>query len=622
MNSVNSKRIERSAQTVLKRAKEDLRDYYRPVVYMDYRVDDDSGFSRIIVGSQENKVSLAIYLKMHNNRIWEYSYRIEVLSLRELDIAEEYSEKIPEMNYHLTYPKTFLKIYEMIQDFIDYLTQGDIIIALRDFLANVDGNYILNGYGLSAGVALEYISPQPVNGFGWGIVIRTQGEVEFRISFPHGYIKFEWKDNNCSDQDFINLATVDYGLWLLRRIGAMLDSSEYSFTDFRPFEYRSIRLALPADGFVFEFQSGETVWISMRHAVADYWKKIIDFDNSGEYGFETELKKFLKILGLFGLKVVYSPMHNAILINHIDLALYPSDWATSQIERIVRESGKFSLDDEFIELGKLVDRPQNWGHCLVCGKKTNNIYFYRGKAFFLCDKHRNALVYPSDYSQNNSQIKYIKNTRNDVPKISLEVETDTMNPRQAKLIDVGFIPTRDSSVGGIEWKSPIVPANRLHYLLKSIANITVQVSENENELLINSGTHIHIDFPPSLLERLRNVIIWKKVFRPLTDYLVMYPSFTVEVFGRMFNHYAQSWTGDRYVWVSPYSSTGKTLEWRLPQWVNEKQFNSLIKIISYLTNYIKQTSDKWGSTWYGLTVRDEFKRAVKAFWHEKIEVPE
>lgn len=176
------------------------------------------------------------------------------------------------------------------------------------------------------------------------------------------------------------------------------------------------------------------------------------------------------------------------------------------------------------------------------------------------------------------------------PILSVEFETSKECPDQYSLVKWGFIPTSDSSIGGIEWKSPIYTSWQTFYAacrwgLEPLADLVGD----------DTGTHIHVNAYNSARTRFGGRL--DDLVGPLQTYLERHCVETIRIWGRYFNHYSirsryrQTRDGRleetdwHHLWVSPYTRY-QTVEWRLPRFIDYRQFYKLARFCVAATKAI------------------------------------
>lgn len=119
---------------------------------------------------------------------------------------------------------------------------------------------------------------------------------------------------------------------------------------------------------------------------------------------------------------------------------------------------------------------------------------------------------------------------------SIELETADRNLESNWLYQYNFLPTRDGSIYGTEWKSPIWRSLRgMAQLFRSI--------EKKCIFDDNCGTHLNIGtYDYQKIDMLRR--FYHSLFVPVSEHLRKRPEETEELFGRYFTHYACAITED------------------------------------------------------------------------------
>ena len=213
--------------------------------------------------------------------------------------------------------------------------------------------------------------------------------------------------------------------------------------------------------------------------------------------------------------------------------------------------------------------------------------------------HVNRYGYLCHYCQHNLDCYSLKNTQErgkptkEFFSCSFEFETscDCYDcPEQMELLRLGFVPTEDGSIGGIEWKSPIyrnqrpfVAALNLIDAL-SLADIVGQ----------DCGTHLHV----GVLQYTTKDVVdshGEDIFGPLTEEMLADRRTTIAFWGRFFTGYANHYRNGRYTWINP-DSRHKTLEYRLLKYRNKKQYLAASRFCFWVTDQLDKaiTADGLG----------------------------
>ena len=161
-----------------------------------------------------------------------------------------------------------------------------------------------------------------------------------------------------------------------------------------------------------------------------------------------------------------------------------------------------------------------------------------------------------------------KNAPINIWGFGVEIETISNSPDQLILLKKGFTPCYDSSVT-IEWKSPIFQSFLgFKGLCKTIETIDVE----------HGGSHVHV----SVVRKDLFKHYYNEIFYPLAEYLNN--SDLTSVWGREENEYSElpGKPYERYSWVNVQTNY-RTLEWRLPKFMNAEQYYNLVKWLVYVT---------------------------------------
>lgn len=198
--------------------------------------------------------------------------------------------------------------------------------------------------------------------------------------------------------------------------------------------------------------------------------------------------------------------------------------------------------------------------CSCCGEESLEVLMASDEDVgYICGK----CLQKKDYHDKN-EIKKGRGKRS----FSIEFETDDKDDlKQYKLIKLGFLPTHDGSIGGIEWKSPIF------YSKKSAKSAIETFEELKGIITKKCGTHIHVGTKIKATIQLFR----EKLFMPLINHMKANSEETEQFWGRYFNGYARASLDnyDRYSAFSTYSKYN-TIEFRLPKFVSKEQFYNVL----------------------------------------------
>ncbi|ABO49392.1 hypothetical protein Dred_0854 [Desulforamulus reducens MI-1] len=177
---------------------------------------------------------------------------------------------------------------------------------------------------------------------------------------------------------------------------------------------------------------------------------------------------------------------------------------------------------------------------------------------------------PKDYNYHSFEVvgNRRKNARSNIWGFGVEIETLSTSPKQLVLLKKGFTPCYDSSVT-LEWKSPIFQS------LVGFKGICKMIEKMDVE---HGGSHVHISVKrKDLFED-----YYKEIFYPLAEYLD--GSAYYRIWGRQDNDYCElpGYPDSRYSWVNVQTKYN-TVEWRLPKFLNAKQYYELVKWLINIT---------------------------------------
>ena len=161
-------------------------------------------------------------------------------------------------------------------------------------------------------------------------------------------------------------------------------------------------------------------------------------------------------------------------------------------------------------------------------------------------------------------------------------------PEQMELLRLGFIPTEDASIAGIEWKSPIYRNQRPFVAaLKLIDRLGL-----EDIVGPDCGTHLHVGV---LYYTIKDVVDshGEDIFGPLTEEMLADRRTTSAFWGRFFTGYADHCRNGRYTWVNPYSRH-KTLEYRLLKYRSKKQYLAASRFCFWVTDQLNKAATAEG----------------------------
>lgn len=245
--------------------------------------------------------------------------------------------------------------------------------------------------------------------------------------------------------------------------------------------------------------------------------------------------------------------------------------------------------------------------CCVCGHVVPEKYIVRpkgAKGVHICTRCARSCW---EYSHANE--KY-RGAATHQPPFSFEFETCEQHEDLLVLYKYGFIPCRDGSIEGREWKSPIYrslrPLKPILPTLERLADLYVDDS---------CGTHIHVE---CLNKNYITPHAWTVIWEPLVYYLRYNHDSTVRFWGRFFNDYAS-----RYVeGQSRYEAFNRrthynTIEFRLAVFKTAKQFEAVIRFARIATRMIDtffdehEPDDNSALVKLGENIRNKYKSFVE-----------
>ena len=234
--------------------------------------------------------------------------------------------------------------------------------------------------------------------------------------------------------------------------------------------------------------------------------------------------------------------------------------------------------------------------CLGCnnlGVEGMGVRRRGGGRAFLCEYHIRGLE--SYYTENNNYQGTPKAHRK---TIGDEFETDYASKyARLEFMLQGYLPTRDGSINGPEFKSSIMHGkNTLKAFLPTIdaliesGDLRINYDYRNGGRPGSCGTHTHIGHLDLLNVHTMGVVrqYFRQLFQPLSDAMLAEPEKVERIFGRPFVDYAEplnrwsSWDGHSNFINLQHDNT---LEWRLPVYRNTAQY-------SYCVDVVEAFSDK------------------------------
>jgi hypothetical protein len=180
---------------------------------------------------------------------------------------------------------------------------------------------------------------------------------------------------------------------------------------------------------------------------------------------------------------------------------------------------------------------------------------------YLCD----SCASPKNYSYANWQTAGRKTKK---PAFSIEFETDKTPSGIFELVKHKYVPTKDSSIGGYEWKSPI------YHDLASFKKVLPILDKYREAVTSACGTHVHVSI--STFSKLAILANWDKVFSDIIDYIKLNKNTARKFWGRYFNDYCSAVDVGHHSAFSP-SEKYDTLEYRLPRFVTTEQYYNVVR---------------------------------------------
>lgn len=204
--------------------------------------------------------------------------------------------------------------------------------------------------------------------------------------------------------------------------------------------------------------------------------------------------------------------------------------------------------------------------CVICGypetTKVDGIYLCQH-----CQK-------PQNYSFANWKTTGRKTKK---PAFSIEFETDKTPSGIFELVKHKYVPTKDASIGGYEWKSPI------YHDLSSFKKVLPILEKYTEAVTSACGTHVHVSI--SIFSKVVLIEHWDKAFNDIIDYIKLNKNTARKFWGRYFNDYCSAIGPGHHSAFSP-SEKYDTLEYRLPRFVTAEQYYTVVKFCREATEII------------------------------------
>ena len=190
---------------------------------------------------------------------------------------------------------------------------------------------------------------------------------------------------------------------------------------------------------------------------------------------------------------------------------------------------------------------------------------------------------------------------------SFEYETSIKAKSLYELKKYNFIGCSDSSIGGLEWKSPIF------YSRKAFHNICKKLNSFARYVGNDCGTHLHVSTPYKVfLQRYQH-----ELFQPILNVMTSDREKTKKFWGRYFGGYCESDINDfsRYNAFNTFSSV-QTLEYRLLKFRNAEQYiraaDFCIDITKFLnTNINPETINEQKARRLGNVIAKKYREVIK-----------
>lgn len=217
-----------------------------------------------------------------------------------------------------------------------------------------------------------------------------------------------------------------------------------------------------------------------------------------------------------------------------------------------------------------------------------------GGRAFLCEYHVRGLE--SYYTENNNWAGKSKAHRK---TFGVEFETDFASKyARLEFMLQGFLPTRDISINGPEFKSPIMNGkNALKAWLPTIdelldsGDLRINWDYRNGGALGSCGTHTHVGHLDLLNVHTMGVVrkYFRELFTPLCLAMLQEPEKVERVFGRNFVDYAEplnrwsSWdTHSTFINLQH----DNTLEWRICVYRNAAQYSHCVDVVEAFSDKV------------------------------------
>lgn len=279
--------------------------------------------------------------------------------------------------------------------------------------------------------------------------------------------------------------------------------------------------------------------------------------------------------GILSVNVYDSTLTNVRAVVH-GAALYMTRCELNRFKLQAVSYGSLSLEDSYYWrcvlptetlLCRCISGKQAKHVCTVCKEVRNDVSKVSSR-FWLCSLCKSN---KQSYSAANDEYK---GKPDSLPCFSFELETaGESGDASYAMLAYGFIATDDGSVD-TEYKSP-------RYLSLAAALPALKRIDTFADDAIDSrcGTHIHVDC------RVKRHVS-PDVFYPLIRYMQAHQQETTRFWGRYFRGYAAAQSGIGHTDAFSLSSRYDTLEYRLPLFVNVKQYLEVIRFVRACTRTI------------------------------------
>lgn len=244
--------------------------------------------------------------------------------------------------------------------------------------------------------------------------------------------------------------------------------------------------------------------------------------------------------------------------------------------------------------------------CNAEGTVKSDSFRRGGRAVYMCRDHAFRLMGYTDENHNR-----LGNVKENGFTFSWENETSSTTVKgRSELLQAGFIPTSDCTVN-VEYKSSIYEG--LNAFSKQCVTIERLIASGDCEIGSGCGSHFHVGHHDYINRETIDYIarFYQSLFIPLSDEMREHHDETVALFGRFFTGALNDYDGGyaRYITHDMTDRQAKkheifinlqhdwTIEYRLPKFINAKQYQTVGKMCKEFTsaiieNFIKHFNEE------------------------------